>query len=75
MAWNPSPEVAVAREAAKKLDAPQCIVLWINRDGTRLGMASYGETKALCAEAGKIGTAAHKAAMQAEIERREREGI
>lgn len=57
MAWNPSPEVAVAREAAKKLGAEQVVVVFIKADSGQFGMASYGETKALCAEAGKLGDA------------------
>ena len=55
MAWNPSPEVAVARDAAKKLDASECIILWIDHDKELVGMASYGKTKALCAEARQHG--------------------
>lgn len=48
MAWNPSPEVAVARDAANKLgDASMCIVLWVTPD-EKVGMASYGKTRALC---------------------------
>lgn len=54
MAWNPSPEVAVARDAAQKLAAQQAIVVYILPDG-RLGMASYGSTKELCREAGELG--------------------
>ena len=64
MAWNPSPEVAVARDAAKRLgDAPMCIVLWVDKDGRGLGMASYGKTMALCKSAGERGTLVHKAAL------------
>lgn len=60
MAWNPSPEVAVARDAAKRLgDADQCIVLWIK--GQQLGMASFGRTKQLCAEARPLGEACYRA--------------
>lgn len=55
MAWNPSPEVAVARDAAKALgDAEMCIVVWFTRDN-QLGMASFGKTKSLCQQAGIIG--------------------
>jgi len=55
MAWNPKLEVAVARDAAKRLDADECIVLY-RRLGTRaVGCASYGKTKALCAEARRLG--------------------
>ena len=49
MAWNPSKEVTVAREAAKSLgDAAVCVVIWVTADGERLGMASYGKTKKIC---------------------------
>lgn len=54
MAWNPSPEVAVARDAGNRLEAEMCIVLYITEDGN-LGMASYGKTKNLCGKAGKLG--------------------
>ncbi len=41
MAWNPSPEVAVARDAAKALNnAPMCVVLWIT-DDNKLGMPCH----------------------------------
>lgn len=46
MAWNPSPEVAVARDAARKLGANRCVVIFIKDEN--FGMASYGETKKLC---------------------------
>lgn len=69
MAWNPSPEVAVARDAAKRLgNAKQCIVLWVSEDGTQLGYASYGQTKALCADAKRLGETAYKAVYNAIVE-------
>lgn len=56
MAWNPSPEVAVARDAANKL-APligakldRCVIVYTLEDG-RLGYVSYGANKRLCDEA------------------------
>jgi len=56
MAWNPSKEVAVARDAAKQLNnARACVVVWISRDGENIGMASFGIDKATCADAGKLG--------------------
>ena len=61
MAWNPSPEVAVARDAAKKLKAKQAIIIYFT--DTQIGMASYGATKELCLEAGKIGDTLHEAAL------------
>lgn len=63
MAWNPSPEVAVARDAAKKLgDVPVCIVLYVTNDD-KLGMASFGKDRQLCNFAGKLGDAAFDAVM------------
>ena len=56
MAWNPSKEVAIARDAARQLgDARMCVVVWVSSDGEKLGMASYGRTKLLCDEAKAIG--------------------
>jgi hypothetical protein len=55
MAWNPSPEVAVARDAAKKLDdAPIAVVVFLTNDG-RIGFASYGRTMQLCKNAKSLG--------------------
>ncbi len=49
MTWNPTREVAVARDAAEALDdAPMCVVLWVTKDGEKLCMASYGKTQQLC---------------------------
>ncbi|KKN83562.1 hypothetical protein LCGC14_0298010 [marine sediment metagenome] len=63
MPWNPSPEVAVAQDAAKKLNAEVgVVVIYVNRD--TLGMASYGHNKALCAEMGKLGDHLYEAAME-----------
>jgi len=55
MAWNPSPEVAVARDAARKLNAEQVIIVYLQLRAGKIGMASYGQNKALCDEAGKLG--------------------
>jgi hypothetical protein len=61
MAWTPSPEVAVARDAAKKLgNASMCIVLWIDEQGEHVGCASYGKTQTLCREAKGIGDAVYQ---------------
>lgn len=56
MAWNPSPEVAVARDAARKLGADRAVIFYTKPDG-QFAYASYGETRALCAEAKKMGDA------------------
>jgi len=63
MPWNPSPQVAVARAAAKKLAAEVgCIVIYVNRD--TLGMASYGRTVAQCGDMGKLGDHLYEKAME-----------
>lgn len=56
MAWNPSPEVAVARDAARALKADRTIVFFTRPDG-KFGFASYGETKQKCAAMGRVGDA------------------
>ena len=62
MPWNPSPEVQVARDAAKKLgDADQCIVIYVNYRNETLGCVSYGKTKQLCDEAKMFGNVAYEA--------------
>lgn len=64
MAWNPEPEVAAARDAAKALgDAPICVVIWLTNDGAKVGMASYGKTRSLCSDAARLGKHIHKAAL------------
>lgn len=68
MAWNPSPEVAVARDAANKLTShygvkvQKCIVTFVLADD-RLGCASYGVDKAHCAAAKSLADAIYEAAM------------
>ena len=63
MAFNPAPEVKVARDAATKLKAKQCIIVWIDDAGEHLGMASYGKTASLCAKAKKLGNVLYARAM------------
>ena len=55
MTWNPSREVAVARDAAKALLSPMCVIIWLASDGSTVNMASYGMNSQLCKEAGKLG--------------------
>ena len=50
MAWNPSPEVAAARDFGKKFGADRVVILYTTPAG-QLGLASYGRTKAMCADA------------------------
>jgi hypothetical protein len=50
MPWNPSPEVAALRDAARKLGADRAVIVYTRPDG-KMGYASYGSDRALCAEA------------------------
>ncbi len=61
-AWNPSPEVAVARDAAKAFDADMCVVIFVNAKKERMGYASYGANPALCAETKKMADRCYEAA-------------
>lgn len=64
MAWNPSPKVADCREIARKWGKKhQVIILAVDRAAGTLEMATYGETKALCADAKRMGDAAYQAVM------------
>lgn len=69
MAWNPSPEVQVARDAASRLgslaksDVRQVVVVYITADG-RLGTVTYGATKELCAETKRLGDAVYQRIME-----------
>jgi len=54
MAWNPSPQVAAVRDAAKKLESPFAVVVYLTKDN-RVAMASYGANQNLCTMAGKFG--------------------
>ena len=59
MAFNPTPEVAAAREFARKFKKQQVIIIAIDND--TLQVATYGETVALCAEAKKLGDRCYNA--------------
>ena len=50
MAWNPSPEVDVARNAARLLNSSIAVVVYVRDDG-KFGAASFGKTKELCKQA------------------------
>lgn len=52
MAWNPSPEVATARDFAKKFGHSRVIIL--HESNGEFGYVSYGATKTLCASAKRI---------------------
>lgn len=63
MVWNPTPEVAAARDLARKLGANiGCVVIYLKANPDQCGMISYGVNQALCAEMSKLGRHLHKAA-------------
>lgn len=53
MAFNPSPEVSLARDYAKKFGKRRVVIFF--DDGRGFGYTSYGETKPLCDSARRIG--------------------
>jgi len=62
MAWNPSPQVAAARDYGKKFKQKMVVILAVNEKG--LSYASYGDTKALCSEAKVLADVAFDAIME-----------
>ena len=54
MAWNPSPHVADCREIARKWGVQQVVIVGINTRNGTFEVSSFGETKALCADAKKL---------------------
>jgi hypothetical protein len=69
MAWNPSPEVQVARDAAAKLGplarstVNQVVIIYTTDDG-RLGSITYGKTRELCAQAKLLGDKLYERTME-----------
>lgn len=48
MAWNPSPEVAVARDAAKRLGVEGVVIFVLDRPTQKCGYISYGKDRKTC---------------------------
>lgn len=65
MAWNTTPEVAMARDLAKKLGVDQVMIVTINYDREQMGLITYGKTRELCAHAKTLGDAAYGAVREA----------
>jgi len=61
MAWNPSPEVAAARDFASRFGGEQVIILHLDRTSGRIGYASYGKSKRLCDDAKTLADVALEA--------------
>ena len=59
MAWNPSPEVAAARDYAEKFNKDSVIIISVA--GESLDYASYGKNKRLCDSSEKIADVAFNA--------------
>lgn len=53
MAWNPEPEVAVARDYGKRFGFDMVIIIGVTNG--KLGCATYGKTKSECKAAGVLG--------------------
>ena len=56
MAFNPAPEIKVARDVAEKYGFDEVIIVGLRNDygSVSYQAASYGKSKAQCAEAAKI---------------------
>lgn len=62
MAFNPTPQVAAARDFGNKFKARTVIILYVTEDD-QLGYASYGRTPRLCSGAKAIADKCYDAAM------------
>ncbi len=65
MAWNPSPEVAAARDFGTKFNADQVIIVYLKHSTNQMGSVTYGRTKALCDETKPLGDLAYQAVWEA----------
>jgi len=68
MAWNPSPEVQVARDVAIKIGSisntkvRQVVIIYIT-ESDQLGTISYGKDVRECADAKKLSNKLHERTM------------
>ena len=65
MPWNPSPQVAAARDIAGKFGKDRVILLMLNDAERTIEYASYGWTAALCKDTRRLADAAMAAVQQA----------
>lgn len=68
MAWTPTPEVQVARDAAKALTksgcfVDRCVILYTTEQG-QVGYASYGKDSAHCGQARRLADTLFEQAME-----------
>ena len=68
MSWNPSPQVAAARDYANKFGGKQVIILTVFQSG-QVGYASFGKTRKLCDDARDLANVV-MAELEHEIERK-----
>ncbi len=68
MAWNPSPEVAAARDFANKFGAERVVIVHVNDSTGKMGFVTYGANRALCDDTKRLGEAAYNAVYK-ELER------
>lgn len=69
MAWNPTPEVKVARDAAKALTKAgrfidRCVILFTTEQG-QIGYASYGKDSNHCGQARRLADSIYERAIEA----------
>lgn len=65
MAYNPSPKVRAAEDVGQQFDKCMVVVLMVDTAGT-LEYASWGDTRARCAEAKDLADTAFEAIMHPE---------
>jgi len=53
--WNPSPEVAVARDFGTRFNKNKVVILAINETEGTYQIVTYGQTRQMCAEADGLG--------------------
>jgi hypothetical protein len=59
--WNPSPEVAAARDFAKKFGHERVVIVHVNHATGKMGYVTYGLTRELCNDTKRLGEAAYNA--------------
>jgi len=55
MAWNPTPKVAAARDFGNKFRKDKVVIISIDYAAGTLEATTFGKTRAMCAEAEKLG--------------------
>lgn len=60
MAWNPTPEVAIVRDACKRMGGEMAVLIVIRGDG-QFSTTSYGKDRMLCGEAKALADELRKA--------------